>query len=72
MSLRLTVFDMSNVFEIENVLRSRLRPEVDPSSGTIRYVTYSSTACAGLNRHTSSYLEPLKCFSRSAKVVAFN
>lgn len=65
--MSLAVFDISKV--VENGVE--ITPEVDPSSGTIRYVTCLIVSGVGLNRHNFSHPKPFKCSikPRSAKAI---
>jgi hypothetical protein len=67
--MSLAVFDISKCVE-DGV---EITPEIDPSSGTIRYVIYYLiTSGAGLDRHNYSHPKPFKCSikPRSAKAAA--
>lgn len=66
--MSLAVFDISKV--VENGVE--ITPEIDPSSGTIRYVTLVIVCCVGLDDRALSHPKPFKCSikPRSAKSLA--
>ncbi|KAG0702321.1 cytochrome P450 [Suillus ampliporus] len=66
--MSLAVFDISKA--VENGVE--ITPELEPSSGTIRYVAYLIVFGAGLDRHALSHPKPFKCSikARSAKAIA--
>lgn len=66
--MSLAVFDISKV--VENGVE--ITPEIDPSSGTIRYVALAVVCRAGLDKHTPSHPKPFKCSikPRSAQSLA--
>jgi len=65
--MSLAAFDISKA--VENGVE--ITPEVDPTSGTIRYVASNRVRGADLDIHTSSHPKPFKCSikPRSAKAL---
>ncbi|KAG0702323.1 hypothetical protein DFH29DRAFT_504672 [Suillus ampliporus] len=66
--MSLAVFDISKA--VENGVE--ITPELEPSSGTIRYVASLIAFGAGLDRHTLGHPKPFKrsIKARSAKAIA--
>jgi hypothetical protein len=66
--MSLAVFDISEV--VENGVE--ITPEIDPSSGTIRYVALVIVYCVGLDTRFLSHPKPFKCSikPRSAKALS--